>query len=178
MLRRALFLDRDGVINFDYGYVYQQENFDFIDGVFDLVAAAKKLNYLVVIVTNQAGIGRGYYSESDFYQLMAWVGLQFESNSGAIDAVYFCPNHPVHGKGKYRLESACRKPAPGMILQARDELKIDLAESVLIGDKVSDIEAGLAAGVGKLFYLTQEDNGASHAVSIKTLSESVGSLAG
>lgn len=155
MLRRALFLDRDGVINVDHGYVCRKEEFDFVDGIFELVATAKRADYLVVVVTNQAGIGRGYYSEADFHSLMQWVGRQFLDRGGCIDSVYFCPDHPEHGVGRYRRESDARKPAPGMLLQAAKELGIDLAESILVGDKMSDIEAGASAGIGTLLFYGQ-----------------------
>lgn len=148
----ALFLDRDGVINIDHAYVYRKEDFEFVDGIFELVAAAKKAGYLVVVVTNQAGIGRGYYTETDFYELMDWVREQFSARNGCIDGVYFCPDHPEYGLGEYRRESKFRKPAPGMLLQAANELDIDLETSILVGDKVSDVEAGKAAGVGTLLH--------------------------
>jgi D-glycero-D-manno-heptose 1,7-bisphosphate phosphatase len=152
MARPALFLDRDGVINVDHAYVYQKENFDFIDGIFELVAAAKRAGYLVVVVTNQAGIGRGYYTADDFHRLMDWVGQQFAARGGALDGVYYCPHHPQHGIGEYRQDSADRKPGPGMLLRAARELDIDLARSLMVGDKASDAQAGQAAGVRKLFY--------------------------
>lgn len=148
----ALFLDRDGVINIDHAYVYRKEDFEFVDGIFELVAAAKKAGYLIVVVTNQAGIGRGYYTAADFYELMNWVREQFAARNGCIDGVYFCPDHPEYGLGEYRRESKFRKPAPGMLLQAANELDIDLETSILVGDKVSDVEAGKAAGVGTLLY--------------------------
>ena len=153
MSRRALFLDRDGVINVDRGYVHRPEQIEFVAGVFDLVRAASELGYLVVVVTNQAGIGRGYYSEEDFHLLMAWLTGQFISRGGKIDAVYFSPFHPEHGRGEYRRHSDCRKPAPGMLLRAQRELDIDLPTSIFIGDKRSDVDAGLAAGVGAVLGL-------------------------
>lgn len=158
MARPALFLDRDGVINVDHAYVYKKENFDFIDGIFELVAAAKRAGYLVVVVTNQAGIGRGYYTPEDFHILMDWVGEQFAANGGALDAVYYCPHHPQHGIGEYRQDSEDRKPGPGMLLRAARELDIDLARSVMIGDKASDVEAGKAAGLTNLYYFGGEAN--------------------
>ena len=103
--RPALFLDRDGVINVDHGYVCLKENFIFIDGIFDLVAKANQKGYLVVIITNQAGIGRGYYIELDFHNLMSWVVLEFSKKSGSIDGIYFCPDHPIYGVGNYKKES-------------------------------------------------------------------------
>lgn len=149
MLKPALFLDRDGVINEYRPYVHRVEDFIFMEGVFDLVAETRKAGFLTVVVTNQAGIGRGLYSEEDFWGLMRWVEGRFEERGCRIDGVYFCPYHPEHGVGRYRADSDWRKPKPGMILQAAYDLEIDLAASVMIGDRVSDMQAGLAAGVGK-----------------------------
>lgn len=157
MSRLALFLDRDGVINVDHGYVHKPEDVEFVDGIFDLVATAKEAGYLVVVVTNQAGIGRGYYSEDDFHALMDWMKARFVERGGQLDAIYFCPYHPEHGIGKYRRESDCRKPAPGMLLQAAHDLDIDLASSIFVGDKPSDMAAGQAAGVGILLLLGAEE---------------------
>jgi len=153
MSRPALFLDRDGVINVDHAYVYKKEDFYFISGIFELVAAANMHGYLAIIVTNQAGIGRGYYREEDFHVLMDWVKGQFALHGGRIDAIYFCPFHPEHGVGDYRRESECRKPAPGMLLQAAADFDIDLPNSIMVGDKVSDLWAGQTAGVKNLFLL-------------------------
>jgi D-glycero-D-manno-heptose 1,7-bisphosphate phosphatase len=146
--QRALFLDRDGVINVNHGYVNSIENFDFVDGIFDLVRTACKAGYRVVVVTNQAGIGRGYYSESQFHELSAWMCAQFEKHGAPIDRVYFSPYHPTAGVGKYRKDEDTRKPGPGMILKAKHELGLSLEDSVLVGDKPSDILAGITAGVG------------------------------
>ena len=166
----ALFLDRDGVINIDHAYVFRAADFEFIDGIFDLVLAAKKSGYLVIIVTNQAGIGRGYYTEADFHRLMDWVGSQFVSRGSHIDGVYFCPDHPEHGVGAYRKDSAFRKPGPGMLLQAAADHDIDLTNSIMVGDKVSDVEAGRAAGVCKLFCFNCNDH-PQFATAISHLSE-------
>lgn len=136
----ALFLDRDGVINHDAGYIHKIADFRFIDGIFDLCATARDLNYKLIVVTNQSGIGRGYYTEEDFHQLTAWMHEAFITAGIPLDAVYYCPFHP-DGIGQYRKKSPLRKPAPGMLLKAREELAIDLSRSVLIGDKESDIEA-------------------------------------
>lgn len=143
----ALFLDRDGVINVDHPYVHTRERFEFIDGIFDLSRAAAANGYRIVVVTNQAGIGRGLYAESDFHALTAWMCAVFEARGAPVDKVYFCPFHPVHGLGRYLAESPRRKPAPGMILDAAGELDIDLGRSILVGNNESDILAGKAAGI-------------------------------
>jgi D-glycero-D-manno-heptose 1,7-bisphosphate phosphatase len=153
LTKRALFLDRDGVVNVDRGYVHKPEDVEFVDGIFELVSEAVRCGYLIVIVTNQAGIGRGLYSEQDFHGLMDWMKSEFESRQGRIDAVYFSPFHPEHGVGAYRRVSDCRKPAPGMIIRARHELDIDLSRSILIGDKQSDVDAGIKAGIGQVLRL-------------------------
>lgn len=157
MKKPALFLDRDGVINVDHGYVHTPENFEFVDGIFEVVATAKRAGFLVVVVTNQAGIGRGYYSETQFHALTDWMKARFAERGGQIDAVYFCPCHPEHGIGQYRRESEFRKPAPGMLLLAQRELDIDLSSSIFVGDKASDMQAGRAAGVGRLLLLGDTD---------------------
>jgi D-glycero-D-manno-heptose 1,7-bisphosphate phosphatase len=146
--RPALFLDRDGVINVDHAYVHRKNDFEFIEGIFDLCRHAKALGYLIIIVTNQAGIGRGYYTEQDFAALTSWMCDAFSEQKAAIDKVYFCPTHPESTVPQYRKQSDLRKPAPGMILLAAKEFNINLGDSILVGDKLSDVEAGLAAGVG------------------------------
>lgn len=153
MSQVALFLDRDGVINIDHAYVCKPENFQFVEGIFELCRTAKQLGFLLCVVTNQAGIGRGFYSEDDFLSLTEWMCQAFSAEGVIIDKVYFCPTHPEHGIGDYKIASPFRKPGPGMLLQAAKELDIDLARSVLIGDKTSDIQAGIAAGLScNLFY--------------------------
>ena len=153
--RSALFLDRDGVINVDHGYISSQDQFEFINGIFDLCRRATELHYLIIVITNQAGIGRGYYTEEEFNDLTAWMCGEFLARGVEIQKVYFCPDHPEHGVGKYRKESEFRKPGPGMILQAVSECNIDLNSSVLIGDKISDMQAGLTAGVRHNFLYRQ-----------------------
>ena len=147
--RRALFLDRDGVINIDHGYVYRQDQFEFVNGIFDLCRKAVALDYLVFVVTNQAGIGRGYFTENEFHELTEWMCRVFLAQEVKIERVYFCPFHPEHGVGDYKRESDFRKPGPGMILEAAREYGLDLASSVLVGDKETDMAAGFAAGVGR-----------------------------
>ena len=149
----ALFLDRDGVINTDRGYVYRREDVEFIDGIFDLVRRANSLNTLVIVVTNQSGIARGYYTENDFQILMDWMRSEFKRRGANIDDVYYCPFHPTQGIGKYRREHLNRKPNPGMLLEAAKDHSIDLDRSLLIGDRMTDIQAGLAANIGTLILL-------------------------
>jgi len=152
-MQPALFLDRDGVINVDHGYVHHPENFQFMDGIFDVARAARAYGYRLVVVTNQAGIGRGRYTETQFHQLTEWMCNRFKEERASIDRVYFSPYHPTAGLGEYRQDHVSRKPRPGMLLQAQRELELDLPASMLIGDKLSDIKAGIAAGVGRNLLL-------------------------
>ena len=147
MEKKALFLDRDGVINVNYGYVHKIEDFEFIDGIFDLARAAAAKNYVICIVTNQAGIGRGYYTTDQFNDLTEWMKDRFAEKGAQIDAVYFCPHHPEMGLNEYHRHCDCRKPAPGMIRKAELEHSIDIEHSLLIGDRLSDIECAKAAGI-------------------------------
>jgi D-glycero-D-manno-heptose 1,7-bisphosphate phosphatase len=153
---RGLFLDRDGVINVNHGYVHSVRNFEFIDGIFDIVRAAQANDFKIVVITNQSGIGRGLYSEEQFYQLTSWMCKEFLNAGAPIDKVYFSPFHPTEGLGRYRKDDFSRKPNPGMIFQAQQELCLDLDNSILIGDKSSDIQAGIEAGIGLNILFAQE----------------------
>jgi len=152
--RPALFLDRDGIINHDSGYTHRIEDFVFRDGIFDLCAAAQARGMALVVVTNQAGIGRGYYTEDDFRTLTDWMLARFAEHGIAIAGVEHCPHHPTQGVGAYRRDCARRKPGPGMILDASRTHGLDPALSVMVGDKASDMQAALAAGVGMRILLT------------------------
>ena len=156
-MQKAAFLDRDGVINADHGYVSQPENFEWLPGVFEACRELARLGYAIVVVTNQSGIGRGYYSERQFLRLMRWVRRQFHRRRAPIAGIYFCPFHPEHGIGRYRQDSFLRKPHPGMLLRAAADFRLDLQRSLLVGDSPGDMEAGRAAGVGRLFYLSHDN---------------------
>lgn len=147
--RPALFLDRDGVINVDHGYVHRVQDFEFIPGIFELARfVVRDLRWPIVVVTNQAGIGRGYFDEASFQRLTTWMCKRFAAEAAPITKVYHCPYHPEHGVGEYRRDHPSRKPKPGMLFQAAADLDLDLAQSALIGDKISDIECANAAGIG------------------------------
>lgn len=148
-MNQALFLDRDGIVNLDHGYVHKQKDFQFVDGIFELVRKSTEAGRKNIIVTNQAGIGRGYYSVQDFQDLMSWVKSEFSRNGGILHGVYFCPHHPEFGLNEFKLACTCRKPMPGMLLQAIREFDIDPKASSLIGDNISDADAGLNAGIGQ-----------------------------
>jgi D-glycero-D-manno-heptose 1,7-bisphosphate phosphatase len=150
----ALFLDRDGVINHEIGYLHRCEDVRWVDGIFALCRAAVELGYRLVIVTNQAGIARGLYTTQDFEQLMSWMGAEFRAEGVQLAAVYHCPFHPEHGLGEWRRDHVDRKPSPGMLLRAQRELGVDLSRSLLVGDRCSDIAAANAAGVRQAFLLS------------------------
>lgn len=151
---KAAFLDRDGVINLETGYVHRQEDFVFLPGVFEACRLLNQKTYVIVIITNQAGIARGYYGEQDFQNLTKWMLAQFQKENVQILDVRYCPYHPTEGVGAYKRESKHRKPGPQMILDAAVQHNIDLANSFIVGDKESDIQAGRAAGLGR-FYLIE-----------------------
>jgi D-glycero-D-manno-heptose 1,7-bisphosphate phosphatase len=142
MGKKAVFLDRDGVVNVEKDYAHKIEDFEFLSGVFEAVRAFNRGGYIVVVVTNQSGIGRGYYTSADFEKLTEYMLDRFKEEGCEIAGVYHCPHTPDS-------DCECRKPNPGMLLAAQKELDIDLSASWMIGDKESDIEAALAAGVQK-----------------------------
>jgi D-glycero-D-manno-heptose 1,7-bisphosphate phosphatase len=169
--KKALFLDRDGVINVEKNYVHTIKEFEFKEGIFDLCRAATINRMKLVIVTNQAGIGRGLYSEEAFWKLTSWMEEQFTKQYAPIEKVYHCPFHPEFGIGKYRQDSMDRKPNPGMLLRARDELGIDLANSVMIGDNESDMLAAAAAAIGKKILLARNGVGSKADTACQSLAE-------
>jgi D-glycero-D-manno-heptose 1,7-bisphosphate phosphatase len=151
-LRRAVFLDRDGVINVDHGYVSCWDQFEFLPGVPAALLQLQSAGYVLVVVSNQSGIGRGFYAESDLEALNCQLHKYLLDDHGVdIAGFYHCPHHPSEALGHWRQVCACRKPAPGMIEQACAELHLNPSSSLMVGDKVSDMEAGQAAGVGQLF---------------------------
>lgn len=152
----ALFLDRDGVINVDLGYVFEIEKFHFIDGIFELCARAQELGFLIIVATNQAGIAKGFYSEEQFLKLTKWMENEFEKRGIKIAKTFYCPFH-VEGKiAKYRQNSNDRKPNAGMLLAAIDQFNIDPKKSIMIGDKESDMLAAKKAGISKAFLISCE----------------------
>nr|WP_202629156.1 D-glycero-beta-D-manno-heptose 1,7-bisphosphate 7-phosphatase [Serratia fonticola] len=144
----AIFLDRDGTINIDHGYVHEIDDFQFIDGVIDACRELKNMGFALVLVTNQSGIARGKFSEEQFMRLTEWMDWSMADRDVDLDGIYFCPHHPEAVIEEYRQVCDCRKPQPGMLLQAQKELNIDLAASYMVGDKIEDMQAAAAAGVG------------------------------
>ncbi|AEW44394.1 D-glycero-D-manno-heptose 1,7-bisphosphate phosphatase [Serratia symbiotica str. 'Cinara cedri'] len=144
----AIFLDRDGTINIDYGYVYDIECFKFINGVIDACYNLKKMGFVLVLVTNQSGIAFGKFSEEQFIYLTEWMYWLLVNRDVHFDGIYFCPHHPEALIEQYRQECNCRKPKPDMLLYAQRALNIDMAASYMVGDKIEDMQAAIAAGVG------------------------------
>ncbi|QEM68110.1 D-glycero-beta-D-manno-heptose 1,7-bisphosphate 7-phosphatase [Geobacter sp. FeAm09] len=143
--RRAVFVDRDGTINVEKDYLYRIEDFEFIPGAPEAIRLLNEAGFLVVVVTNQSGVARGYYTEEDVESLHRHIDAELAKTGARVDAWRYCPHHPA-GRGSYSLPCRCRKPLPGMLLDAARRHTIDLAASVMIGDKLADVEAGIAAG--------------------------------
>lgn len=152
--RKAVFLDRDGTINVEVQYLSAVADFQFIPEVPQALKRLKDAGFLLVVVTNQSGIGRGYYDEAALDAIHSHMHAELAGFGAAIDACYFCPHHPEHAIAPYLKECGCRKPLPGMLQQAADDLDIDLAASFMIGDKLADVEAGINAGCTPLMVLT------------------------
>src|SRR5262249_25846498 len=154
----ALFLDRDGVINVDRGYIHRSAQFEFVPGIFELARFwTNELRRPIVVITNQSGIGRGYFDEWAYEDLTRWMCERFEAEHTATARVYHSLYPPLHGIGKYRRDHPWRKPNPGMILQAVSDLDLDPVQSAILGDKMSDIEAGAAAGIGLRILVASHD---------------------
>jgi D-glycero-D-manno-heptose 1,7-bisphosphate phosphatase len=149
---RIAFLDRDGVLNVDHGYVYLPEQFDWMPDAKDAIRWLNKEGYKVAIVTNQSGIARGMYTEAQFLALTEWMKTDLALGGAHVDAVYFCPHHPEAGIGEYKQECDCRKPKPGMLLQGLNEFGANAEDCFFIGDYRTDMEAAQAAGVHGVLY--------------------------
>lgn len=150
--RPALFLDRDGVINVDRGFVSTTDDFEWIEGAPETIAAFNARGWWVFVVTNQSGIARGLYTEDDMSSLHEWMCAELEAAGARIDRIYHCPFHADGTIARYRKDSYDRKPKPGMLLQAMTDFPVDKDRSFLIGDKPADIEAAKAAGVAGFLF--------------------------
>ncbi|MGJ8678766.1 D-glycero-beta-D-manno-heptose 1,7-bisphosphate 7-phosphatase [Paraglaciecola sp.] len=156
-MNKAFFLDRDGVINEDNHYVHKVEQFKFVSGVFEACRLIQAKGYKIIIVTNQSGIGRGYYDENAFSILTDWMLNEFEKEQVNITAVYFCPHHSAAGIGEYKKDCECRKPNSGMLVKAANDHQLNLSQSSLVGDRLSDIKAGTRAGLKSLYLISDDE---------------------
>jgi D-glycero-D-manno-heptose 1,7-bisphosphate phosphatase len=144
----AIFLDRDGTLNVDHGYVHEIDNFEFIEGAIEACLKLKEMGFLLVLVTNQSGIARGKFTEDQFFRLTEWMDWSLADRGVDLDGIYFCPHHPEAVVEEYKQVCDCRKPQPGMFFTAKEELNIDMAASYMVGDKLEDMQAAINAGVG------------------------------
>ncbi len=152
-IKPAVFLDRDGTINMEKDYLYKIEELELIPGTKEAIRLLNQAGFLVIVVTNQSGIARGFYCEDDLKQLHQYLDGLLLSAGARVAGWYYCPHHTA-GKSPYNIICECRKPLPGMLLQAAREHSIDLSASWMVGDKLADIEAGLAAGCQPILVRT------------------------
>lgn len=145
-MNKALFLDRDGVINIDYGHVYKVEDFHFIFGIFEFVKEYYKRGYLIIIISNQAGVAKGLYTKDDLDRIDKYMKERFLANGIKITDSFYCTHHPLD-------RCNCRKPKPGLFNIAKEKYNIKMENSVMVGDKMSDLEAANLAGIKELIFL-------------------------
>jgi D-glycero-D-manno-heptose 1,7-bisphosphate phosphatase len=150
----AVFLDRDGTINEEINYLSRIDDFRFLPGAIEAIKTLNDAALLAVVITNQAGVARGYYDEKRITEIHDFMQKQLRRSGARLDGIYYCPHHPTAGIGKYKIDCACRKPKPGMLEKAAADLKIDLSKSFIIGDKLSDLRAGLAVGCKTILVRT------------------------
>ena len=152
--QRAVFLDRDGTINEEVHYLSEPGQFRLLDGAAEAIRLLNRAGFKVVVFTNQSGIARGYFSEKRLQEIHALMVELLRARQAHLDAIYWCPHHPTAGRGVYKTACQCRKPRPGMLKKAARELEIDLGRSFTVGDKISDLEAGRAAGCRNILVRT------------------------
>lgn len=153
MRRKAAFIDRDGVINVDSAFLHRVEDLVFLPGAVEGLQRLQAAGYLLVVITNQSGIARGFYTEADYLKLTAAMQQRLLAAGVQLSAVEFCPHLPDAEIARYRLDCDCRKPRPGMLERAAAALNIDLSASILVGDRATDIQAGRSAGVGRCWLV-------------------------
>ena len=146
-MERVIFLDRDGALNEEVHYLHKKEDLRLIEGAADALCRFRKSGYRLVVVTNQAGVARGYYQEEDVKLLHEYMNEILRPLGAEIDCFFYCPHHPEHGIGAYKKNCSCRKPDIGMFEQAEQYFQVDKAHSWMIGDKLIDVEAGKRFGV-------------------------------
>ncbi|MFQ5632864.1 MAG: D-glycero-beta-D-manno-heptose 1,7-bisphosphate 7-phosphatase [bacterium] len=152
--KSVVFLDRDGTINEEVNYLSTIEQFKFIDGAVDAIRLLNEAGLLAILITNQAGVARGYYDEDRVAKIHDFMEKQLQRSGARLDGIYYCPHHPTAGLGKYKIDCQCRKPNPGLLEKAAADLHIDLSKSYVIGDKISDLQAGLAVGCRTILVRT------------------------
>jgi D-glycero-D-manno-heptose 1,7-bisphosphate phosphatase len=150
---KAVFLDRDGVINVDKGYIHRWENFEFLPGAIEAMRRFEQAGFALIVVTNQSGIARGFFSVVQYEDLTSKIRRYLTHQGVHLTAIYHCPHYKDGVIEDLSIQCACRKPEPGMLLQAMHDYDLDMAQSVLVGDKIADIEAARAAGVAKAFLV-------------------------
>ena len=153
-MERVVFLDRDGTLNEEVCYLYRPEDLHILPGVGEALRMLKEAGYRLVVVTNQAGVARGYYTEEDVRRLHLHMNRMLERDGAGIDAFYYCPHHPVHGIGPYKIQCQCRKPGTGMFEMAGGRFDVDKAHSFMVGDKLLDVEAGKNYGLASILVGT------------------------
>lgn len=158
MKDKVVFLDRDGTINKEVNYLYKVEEFEFIPGTQEAIKIFHELGYKVIVITNQAGVARGYYKEDDIKILHAHIQKLLKKEDTYIDGYYYCPHHPDGIEKEYSYKCECRKPEIGMIKQVMKDFNVDLPSSIFIGDKEIDIETGKKAGIGKKYLVRSGHN--------------------
>ena len=150
--RKAVFLDRDGTLNVNFGYVHRRQDWEWIDGAIKALKSLQSAGFELVIVTNQAGIARGYYQPADVEALHDWMRAELAAHGVTLTGIYYCPHHPDFGETRH---CSCRKPQAGMLVQAARDLRLDLRQSWIIGDQLTDAAAGLKAGTKAVVIGTQ-----------------------
>ncbi len=153
-MNKAVFIDRDGTLNREVDFLSEPEQLQLIEGTVEALKLLKNLGYKLVVITNQSGIARGYFTEADLHKIHSTLQEMLKANGVELDAIYYCPHHPSEGSAPYVQKCDCRKPLPGMILAAAELLQIDLSKSYMIGDKLSDIETGKNAGCRTILVQT------------------------
>jgi len=153
-MSKAVFLDRDGTINEEMGYINHRDRFKIFDFVPEAIRTLNKLGYKVIVVTNQSGIARGYFTEDVLFDVHDLLDKTLKAKKAKIDKIYYCPHHPTEGKGKYRTDCDCRKPKTGMIEMAERDFTIERNQSFIIGDRFKDMEFGKKLGLKTIFVLT------------------------
>ena len=154
-MKNCLFLDRDGIVNIDHGFVCTQERLEFVPGIFELCRYFQQKQFLIIIITNQSGISRGYFRDSDFHAFMQLLIKRFKSADIKITDYYYCPHHPVFSSLESEKSCMCRKPNSLMFQKAISDYNIDVKSSINVGDNLRDIEAGLRVGITNNFILSK-----------------------